>query len=120
MSFESFFFILENISHHSEAPKQPQVHLHIDRRIRAVIDADSPHRMIELYSGLRKGLKTKLRLYDQSTFDSCDKALRDAAAKKGWYGKTSNQKAARKKQKTEQHQLKRSNRNSNEVSIALE
>jgi len=115
-----FFFILENISHHSKAPKQPQVHLHIDRRIRAVIDADSPHRMIELYSGLRKGLKTKLRLYDQSTFDSCDKALRAAAAKKVWDGKTSNQKAARRKQMAEQLKLKRSSRNSNEVSNDLE
>ena len=70
-----------------------------------MIDADSPHRMIELYSGLRKALKTKLRLYDQSTFDSCDKALRAAAAKKFWDGKTSNQKAARRKQVAEQKSL---------------
>ena len=85
-----------------------------------MIDADSPHRMIELYSGLRKALKTKLRLYDQPTFDRCDKALRAAAEKKSWEGKTTNQKAARRKQNTEQKKLKRSSRNSNEVSNDLE
>ncbi len=85
-----------------------------------MIDADSPHQMIDLYSGQRKGLKTKLRLYDQSTFDSCDKALRAAKAKKVWDGKTSNQKSARRKQKAEQLKLKRLSRNSNELSNDLE
>ncbi len=80
----------------------------------------SPHRMIELYSGLRKGLKTKFRRIDQFTFDSCDKALRAAKAKKVWDGKTSNQKAARRKQMAEQLKLKRSSRNSNEISNNLE
>ena len=124
---KEFFSILKNISHHSEAPKQPkeapkqpQVHLHIDRKIRAVINADSPHLMLELYSGLRKRLQTKLRHYDQSTFERCKRALTAARVKKHWDGATSNQKAARRKQDAEQHKLKRSSRDSNEVSSALE